>query len=184
VGEGARRPGRWLGNSPTINDVERVLAEVSAGRASRAATFAQVRRAGEAAAADWAAAGTLPAPEELASLLPSVGLRRGTTVSVTGSASLLLAMIAVAMTGTDLWSAVVGVPRLGAVAAAEMGVPLDRLALVPYPGPDWPTVVGALIDGRGLVVAAPPTAGVADATARALSGRARSRGCVLFVGTG
>lgn len=181
MGEVARS-GRWLTGSPSRDDVERVLAEVSAGRVGRAAPSAPVRRAGDAAAADRSAAGALSVPEELADLLPS-GLRRGATVSVTGSTSLLLFLLSGAMTGTDLWSTVVGVPNLGLVAAAEMGVPLDRLALVPHPGPDLPSVVGALIDGMGLVAATAP-AGVSDATARALSGRARSRGCVLLVGSG
>jgi hypothetical protein len=179
VGEAARA-GRWLTGSPDRHEVERVLAEASAGRGRRAAPAAPVRRAGDAAVADRSAAGALSVPEELAGLLPS-GLRRGATVMVTGSTSLLLLLLAGAMTGTDLWSAVVGAPNLGLVAAAEMGVPLDRLALVPHPGPDLPGVVGALVDGMSLVAATAP-AGVSEATARALSGRARSRGCVLVVG--
>ncbi|MGI5214925.1 hypothetical protein [Plantactinospora sp. CA-290183] len=119
----------------------------------------------------------------MAELLPS-GLRRGATVSVTGSTSLLLLLLAGAMTGTDLWSAVVGEPNLGLVAAVELGVPLERLALVPRPGPDLPTVVGALVDGLSLVAVTVPAAGVSAATARILSGRARSRGCTLIVGAG
>ena len=51
------------------------------------------------------------------------------------------------------WS---GCPRSASVAAAEAGVALDRLALVPHPGPDWPTVVAALLDGVDIVVAAAP----------------------------
>ncbi len=69
-------------------------------------------------------------------------------------------------------------PELGAVAAAESGVVLERLALVPNPGPEWPTVVAALIDGVDVVVVAVPgqiSAGVASR----LVARARQRGCVL-----
>jgi hypothetical protein len=132
---------------------------------------------------DRSVAGALAVPEELAEVLPS-GLRRGATVRVTGSTSLLLLLLAGAMADTDLWSAVVGAPDLGLVAAAGLGVPLQRLALVPHPGPDLAAVAGALVDGMSLVAATSPSAGVSEATARALSGRARSRGCVLLVGQG
>jgi hypothetical protein len=125
----------------------------------------------------------LAVPEELAGVLPS-GLRRGATVRVAGSTSLLLLLLAGAMADSDLWSAVVGAPDLGLVAAAELGVPLQRLALVPHPGPDLAAVVGALVDGMSLVAATSRSVGVSEATARALSGRARSRGCVLLVGQG
>ncbi|MDG4794989.1 hypothetical protein [Micromonospora sp. WMMD1082] len=132
---------------------------------------------------DRSVAAALAVPDELAGVLPS-GLRRGATVRVTGSTSLLLLLLAGAMADTDLWSAVVGVPHLGMLAAAELGVPLERLALVPSPGPDLPAVVGALVDGMSLVAVTSPGAGVGEATARALGRRARSRGCVLVVGQG
>lgn len=182
MGEAARA-GRWLGGSPDRDEVARVLAEVSAGRGRRAAPAVPVRRAGDAAVGDRSVAGALAVPGELAGVLPS-GLRRGATVRVTGSTTLLLLLLAGAMADSDLWSAVVGAPDLGLVAAAELGVPLQRLALVPHPGPDLAAVVGALVDGMSLVAATSRSAGVSEATARALSGRARSRGCVLLVGQG
>jgi hypothetical protein len=73
---------------------------------------------------------------------------------------------------------VVGVPTLGALAAAESGIALDRLALVPDPGPEWPTVVAALIDGVDVVVVAVPGQVSVSITSR-LVARARQRGCVL-----
>jgi len=73
---------------------------------------------------------------------------------------------------------VVGVPALGLVAAAEWGIALERLALVPEPGPDWPAVVAALLDGVDLVVVAPPGP-VAAGLASRLAARARQRGAVL-----
>lgn len=72
----------------------------------------------------------------------------------------------------------VGVPALGALAAAESGVALDRLAFVPNPGPEWPTVVAALIDGVDVVVVAVPGQ-VSASIASRLVARARQRGCVL-----
>jgi hypothetical protein len=94
-----------------------------------------------------------------------------------GSTSLLLALLAAASSAGS-WCAVVGVPTLGALAAAESGIALDRLALVPNPGPEWPTVVAALIDGVDVVVVAVPGQVAASITSR-LVARARQRGCVL-----
>ena len=58
------------------------------------------------------------------------------------------------------------------------GIALDRLALVPNPGPEWPTVVAALIDGVDVVVTAVPGA-VSASIASRLAARARQRGSVL-----
>jgi hypothetical protein len=97
----------------------------------------------------------LPVLPPLTSLFPWNGLRRGTTVAVPDSTSLLLALLA-GPSQAGSWSAIVGLSSLGAVAAAEMGIALDRLALVPEPGPQWPVVVAALLDSLDLVVVAPP----------------------------
>lgn len=128
----------------------------------------------------------LPVVPELSGLLPGRGLRRGSTVAVAtgraapvgGGTSLLLALLAEASRAGS-WCAVVGVPSLGAVAAAESGIALDRLALVPDPGPEWPTVVAALIDGVDVVVAAVPGGQVAGSVTSRLVARARQRGSVL-----
>ncbi len=69
-------------------------------------------------------------------------------------------------------------PRRRAGAAAEAGIVLDRLALVPQPGPEWPTVVAALIDGVDVVVTAVPST-VPASIADRLAARARQRGSVL-----
>ncbi|BBH66925.1 hypothetical protein ACTI_36100 [Actinoplanes sp. OR16] len=127
----------------------------------------------------------LPVAPELGGLLPGRGLRRGSTVSVDtgraatagGGTSLMLALLAAA-SRSGSWCAVVGVPMLGALAAAESGIVLDRLALVPHPGPDWPTVVAALIDGVDVVVTAVPGA-VSGSIVSRLAARARQRGSVL-----
>src|SRR3954471_13212554 len=127
----------------------------------------------------------LPVVPELSTLLPGRGLRRGSTVAVapgraapaSGGTSLLLALLSEA-SRSGSWCAVVGVPTLGAVAAAESGISLERLALVPNPGPEWPTVVAALIDGVDVVVIAVPGQ-VSASIASRLVARARQRGCVL-----
>jgi hypothetical protein len=162
-----------------------------------AALTGAIRRASDHAADALGSERLLPVLPELRALLPGRGLRRGATVAVDtvsavpdpqfdgaarqarsiGATSLLLALLTAA-SGAGSWCAVVGVPTLGAVAAAEAGIALDRLALVPYPGPDWTTVVAALLDGVDIVVAAPPGP-ITAATASRLAARARQRGSVL-----
>jgi hypothetical protein len=171
---------RWPGRHVTSpDDVRRILDQVNRDGLDRANTTALARAIQPAGDVDLQpdASKLLPIDGQVAPLLPWPGLRRGATVAVSGSTSLLLLLLAGAMRDGS-WCAVAGVPHLGCVAAAEMGVPLDRLALVPNPGPDWPTVVGALIDGFDLVVVGVAGA-VADGIVRSLQARARQRGCVL-----
>ncbi|QUQ70760.1 hypothetical protein [Kutzneria sp. CA-103260] len=147
---------------------------------SGSATASLTALNGVSAASELAQAPTmgkaLPVLEGLAGLLPWGGLRRGSTVVVRGSTTLLLALLAAA-TAEGSWAAVVGLPDLGLVAAAELGVVVHRLALVPAPGPELVSVTAALLDGLDLVaVAEQPRA----ADARRLSARARHRGSVLL----
>jgi hypothetical protein len=125
----------------------------------------------------------LPVAGPLVPLLPAGGLRRGTTVAVAAgpaSTSLLLALLAEA-SAAGAWVGVVGRPELGLVAAAEAGVRLDRLALVPHPGRDLVAVTAALVDGLDLVaVAGAERAGVRAAERQRLAARARQRGAVLL----
>jgi hypothetical protein len=124
----------------------------------------------------------LPVARPLARLLPAGGLRRGSTVAIpsgTASTSLLLALLAEASAG-GAWAGVVGRPGLGLVAAAEAGVRLERLALVPDPGADLLAVATALLDGMDVVaVAGAERAGVRAADRQRLAARARQRGAVL-----
>ncbi len=120
----------------------------------------------------------LPVLPSLAELLPGGGLRRGSTVTVTGSTSLLLALLA-GPSRDGSWCAAVGLPGLGLLAAAETGVVLARLVLVPKPGAQWLAVTAALLDGLDVVVVHPP-ARLQPTTARRLSARARERGAVLL----
>ena len=96
----------------------------------------------------------LPLVPALAAIFPAAGLRRGATVVVAtngeaqGAVSLALALVAEA-SATGSWCAVVGVPDLGLLAAAELGACLDRVALVPHLVPSqWVTVIGALHGSR------------------------------------
>ncbi len=122
----------------------------------------------------------LAVPQALAELLPRGGLARGTVVSVSGASSLLLGLLA-SVTGEGGWAAVVGCPRLGLLAAAEMGADLRRVALVPHPGSDPVDVAAVLLDGLDLVVLHLAGAVVGPARARGVGARARHRGGVLVV---
>lgn len=125
----------------------------------------------------------LPIVPELRPLFPGGSLRRGSTVAVgrdgttPGSTSLLFTLLAAA-SAAGSWCAAVGLPHLGLVAAAEAGVAVDRFALVPNPGPEWSSVVAALLDGVDIVVVATPGP-VAATVASRLAARARQRGVVL-----
>ena len=119
----------------------------------------------------------LPVLPALEPLFPAGGLRRGSAVTVRGSASLLLALLA-GPSRRGAWCGVVGLPGLGLVAAAEAGVELERLALVPDPGRDWAAVAAALLDAMEVVVVA-PRGRVPDGDVRRLAARARQRGAVL-----
>ncbi|HEV2086985.1 MAG TPA: hypothetical protein VGR21_01610, partial [Cryptosporangiaceae bacterium] len=127
---------------------------------------------------DRGAQSLLPVPTALASLFPAGGLRRGSALAVTGSTSLLLSLLGAA-SAAGSWCAVVGMPELGVVAAAEAGVALERFALVPDPGPDLADVVAALVDGMDLVVVGVPD-GLAAIDVRRLVSRTRQRGAVLI----
>ncbi len=124
----------------------------------------------------------LPVPHELSDLLPH-GLTRGSVTEVTGSLALVLALLAEACgrvdeLGEEPWAAVVGHPRVGLLAAAHLGVPLDRLVLVPEPGDGAAAAVAALVDGMDVVVLGDLP--LLDADRRRLTARARERGTVLL----
>jgi hypothetical protein len=120
----------------------------------------------------------LPVAAPLRSVLPGGGLRRGSTVAVRSSTGLLLALLAEA-SAEGAWCALVGLPEVGLVAAAEAGLALPRVALVPRPGTDLVAVTAALLDGLDLVA----VAGVERLRAgdrQRLAARARHRGSVLL----
>ncbi|MGH8992891.1 MAG: hypothetical protein ACRDZ7_15385, partial [Acidimicrobiia bacterium] len=77
----------------------------------------------------------LAVPGPVGDLFPGGGLQRGTVVAVegpsgAGGTSLVLALLAAA-TGVGEWAAVVDTAgSFGALAAAEAGVALERLAVV------------------------------------------------------
>ena len=164
------------------------------GRPDRAEQLEQLRRRMAAVSgkvgARWAGVpgaeaaptpseGLLPVPESLAALLPA-GLPRGTVAVLSGARSLPVGMAA-AVTAAGGHAAVVGLPDFGVLAAAEMGADLSRLAMIPDPGADPVEVAAVLMDGLDLVVLGMAGRSVPAGRARAVTARARQRGCALLV---
>lgn len=177
---------------PVVQDREErvALARAALARAELRTGARSVPGVGPAASSDDEGRQTLPAvslltterppmdvPTELAPVLPG-GLRRGDTTVVTGSTSLVLTMLAHACRH-GAWAAAVGRPDLGLLAAAQAGVDLARLAVIPDPGAQAATVVAALLDGIDVVVVG-AAAVLTDTERRRLSARARERGTVLL----
>ncbi|MET0895754.1 MAG: hypothetical protein ABWY80_07875 [Acidimicrobiia bacterium] len=120
----------------------------------------------------------------LAALVPGGALTRGSVLRVVGDAGATTVgfELAAAVTAVGEWAAVVDLDSsLGALAAAEAGVALERFAVVRrVPPARWATAVAALIDGVSLVLADVPR-GVQLGDARRLVARARERETVLVV---
>ena len=159
-------------DSPQVDTVEHVFEY-------RAMLDVAIRRADGRTVVDLGqrTAPSLPVLPALEGLLP-FGLRRGSTVSVSGSISLLLALLG-ASSAAGAWCALVGLPRISAEAAGEYGIDLSRLAVVPSTGSGWSTAVGALLDAVDVVAARPP-ARLVPGDVRRLAARARTRDAVLM----
>jgi hypothetical protein len=123
----------------------------------------------------------LPAVPGLAHLLPGGGLRRGSTIAVSGGAgggtSLALA-VAAGPSGAGSWCAAIGTPPLGLVAAAEMGIALERFPLIRATGRAWVRTVAAALEAFDVILAW-PARGVSTEEARRLTALGRERGAVL-----
>jgi hypothetical protein len=89
--------------------------------------------------------------------------------------------VVAAVTAAGGHAAVVGQPDVGLLAAVEMGADLTRLALVPDPGTDPVEVAAVLLDGMDLVVLGLGGRSVPLSRARAVTARARNKGCTLLV---
>jgi hypothetical protein len=128
---------------------------------------------------------TLPLAPSVEDLFPAHVLRRGSAVVVSSApgaqgATTLAFSLAAAATAQGVWCAAVGFADLGVVSIAEVGVVLDRLALIPTVAPDrWLPTVGALLDAVDVLVVRPP-AHLRAGDARRLVTRTRQRGAVLI----
>ncbi|MFC4066708.1 hypothetical protein [Actinoplanes subglobosus] len=171
-------PGR-IGRAADVRATLALVARAAEQRATTGALAHAVQTGDDAELVSLDLTRIAPAVNELLPLLPwPGGLRRGASIAAVGSVTVLQVLLAGAMRDGS-WAAVVGMPDFGMVAAAEAGIPLDRLALVPDPGPDWPSIVAALLDGVAAVAVHTPGP-VTASVARALQARARSRDSILI----
>jgi hypothetical protein len=132
----------------------------------------------------------LPLLPALGELLPG-GVMPGSVVTVSaapgvlGATTLALALVA-GPSQAGAWVALVGGPRRGSagwglVAAAELGVELERLVVVAAsepPAGGWARVIVALLDGFPVVVLGPQVR-LHHRDTRRLAARLRERGGVL-----
>lgn len=121
----------------------------------------------------------LPVLPALADLLPHGAFRRGSVVATDGWSLLPLAL-ASGPAASGAWCAAIGVPEFGVAAAADAGLDLERLLLIPDPGGNWPQVVASLLDGCDLVLLRPPGRLPAQAR-RKLEATVRRHAAVLLV---
>jgi len=123
---------------------------------------------------------TLPLLDAVAPLFPGGVLRRGSTVSITGSGATGLALaVAAGPSAQGSWLGVVADPELGWAAAEETGIDLARvLAVDPAPS-EWAYAVAALIGSVDLILVA-ASRPIAATDARRLAARARERDSVLI----
>jgi hypothetical protein len=107
-------------------------------------------------------------------------LPRGTVAVLSGARSLTLRLVA-EVTAAGGYAAIVGQPDVGLLAAAQMGADLERLAVIPDPGPDPVEVAAVLMDGLDLVALGLGGRKVTAGRVRAVTARARQHECTLLV---
>jgi hypothetical protein len=123
---------------------------------------------------------SLPTAPAIAPLLPGGALRSGVAYAASGSLALAMLLLA-GPSAAGAWCGVVGIPEFGAEAAAELGVALDRLVLVPDPGEHWLTVTAQLTEVLPVVLVRPPARGASPAETARLASRLRQRDATLLV---
>ena len=172
-------------DSRAVGLAERATSASGASGASGATRVHELRElAGKVAPVVLAGDQVMPVSEAVRPLLPGGALRRGSVVSVegasgSGATAVIFHLVAAASAGGS-WVAMVGLPAAGFVAAAEAGVVVERLAVVPDPGGNWPMVTAALLDAIDIVVLRPSTR-IRPQDARRLGSRTRERGGILIV---
>jgi hypothetical protein len=138
---------------------------------------------------------TMPVVEALAPLLPEGSLVRGRVISCAGDASMSIACAVVRdALVAGAWLAVIDVDTFGADAAAELGIPLERVVRIesgsgsePTAGDRWIDVMGAALDGFDIVMTSVPGGLCGDrrpAAVKKLMSRLMQRGTVIVtIGT-
>ena len=121
----------------------------------------------------------LPTPPSLRPLFPGGALRKGAPVAVQGSLQLSLALLSSA-SASGAWCGVIGVPHLGIGAAAQTGLALERLVLIPEPGKHALAIAGMLSEVLTVLVLNPERPPSSNEAER-LNARLRDHGTALVV---
>jgi len=173
-------------NGP-VAELNGPLAELTGQLAEPTGRATELRRLGtKVRPTTFAGERLLPVSRALQEILPAGGLQRGSTVVVdsrrsSGATTLALELLAGPSVG-GYWCALAGVPELSALAAAERGIDLSRLLIVPSLGgaERWMQVLATLFDSVDTVLFSPRTS-VRQSEARRIAARSRDRGSVLIV---
>lgn len=155
-------------------------AAVAPAPAERLRTVQDLRARIAAMQATTLGARTLPTDPAVAPLLPGGALKAGVVYGVPGSVALAMLLLA-GPSAAGAWCGVVGMPEFGVEAAAEFGIALDRLVLVPRPGEHWLSVTAQVAEVLPVVLVRPPDAGASPAEVARLASRLRQRGSTLLV---
>lgn len=121
----------------------------------------------------------LPTPPALRPLLPNGALRKGAPTAVQGSLQLALSLLS-GVSASGAWCGVIGVPSLGFEAAAQVGLGLDRLVLIPDPGRHALSIAGMLSEVLTALILCPRTQPSPGEVER-LHARLRDHGTALVV---
>jgi hypothetical protein len=148
--------------------------------AARAETVAALQARIAAMQARTLGVRTLPTAAAVAPLLPGGALRSGVAYAAPGSLALAMLLLA-GPSAAGAWCGVVGIPEFGVEAAAELGVALERLVLVPDPGEHWLAVTAQLTEVLPVVLVRPPARGASPAETARLASRLRQRDATLLV---
>lgn len=171
---------RSCGTGSALSSLERVYANPTVDELRRRVAEAGGAPVDEAWSGQASTGRIHAVPEPLAAVLPRGGIAGGSVVGLRGdgTTSLLFALLSASPAS---WSALVAMPDLGLLAAAELGVDLNRVVVVPEPGPDLLQVISILVDGVDVVAAAVgPGVRPGPGRMRVLGGRLRQRGAVLL----
>jgi|GEM_PF-184787 len=133
---------------------------------------------------------TMPVAEPLRRVFPEGGLVRGRVMACRGTAAASIANVVVRdALAAGAWLAVIDIDTFGADAAAEIGVPLERIVRIDTgvdagaaTDLDWIDVMGAAVDGFDIVMTRVPVGLRGDrrpAAVRKLATRIQQRGALV-----
>jgi len=148
----------------------------------RSAAHLELVRESVTTAANLAHERTLPILPDLAAMVPSGALQRGSTLAVhgVGATSFALALAGQAVREGS-FMAVIAPPSFGLAACLDFDIPLRRVVqfVLPSNVENWAQAVAAVVDGFDVVLLADRHR-VSNSQARQLLARNRERGSILI----